>query len=507
MFVVGYLVLAGHRWIRHRSPTIAAVLATGIVIRVGAGLTLFWISYVGLPIAQSLQSGVGFWELAVDARRYYDIAALAVDRGSFALNAVAPSPFFVWILTLWMGAVGVSPVAGMFLNLCLYVALVVSVVWCFAPVNDWRRDLPCIAFVSAYSFSPVILIYSTQPLKDELFNVVLAVACLGVMAIRRLMNGPREWRHQWPTLAGAATIATATFAAAGIRWYYGFMLWCSLAVLLAIFAVRERAMPLPRYLFGSFALLIAVWLGFWGGAGNEYWVVSGLRTPAQFSVATQLARVGFLMSGGNTNVIVPFHDDADTGYSRYEDLLAARRTSAGAEDRNAAQQAYFASKLQEQIAAEQAYCAETGVTLSASGRALPRCTRQAPSPPPETQITTPTDPATPPTDPAARAVPVTLREQFTALATGLAVVFVPISLLQSVSAVEIQGGRGLLSIVDIDTIRPRYDEPACARTVVAPTPHDPRSPAPCRFWPATLRPLCHPPGIRRHQFWGIIYKG
>lgn len=56
------------------------------------------------------------------------------------------------------------------------------------------------------------------------------------------------------------------------------------------------------------------------------------------------------------------------------------------------------------------------------------------------------------TDDVAVAVPVTPREQVVATARGLAVIFVPISLLRAVMDIRFEGGRGLLSIVDFDTV-------------------------------------------------------
>src|SRR5207253_2604065 len=105
----------------------------------------------------------GFWQLAADAQGYYQLAVRAIESGTLAVDPSGPSPFFVRALAVWMSAVGISPAAGMFLNLVLYVALMYCVIRFFEPVNDWRRDLPCIVGVAAYSFSPVILIHASQP--------------------------------------------------------------------------------------------------------------------------------------------------------------------------------------------------------------------------------------------------------------------------------------------------------------------------------------------------------
>src|SRR5439155_878844 len=148
---------------------VGAIVAMTILLRLAGGLALFWISYLTIPIAASHQIGGGFWQLAPDATGYYQMAARVADAGPpFPLDRATPAPFFISTLGAWMFTIGVSPASGMFLNLCLYLALGGMMVWCFSPANDWRRDFPCIVGVAAYSFSPVVLFHSTQPLKDEL---------------------------------------------------------------------------------------------------------------------------------------------------------------------------------------------------------------------------------------------------------------------------------------------------------------------------------------------------
>ena len=149
MLALGWLVFAGYRWIRRRSAAIGLIVAFGVLVRVTIGLALFWIWYLELPIARSLQTAGGFWKLAADAQGYYQIAAHGIDTGRLVQDWSVPSPFYGTLLTLWMFVVGTSPAAGMFLNLCFYLALVAAVVWCFDPVDDWRLDLPCLAGIGA----------------------------------------------------------------------------------------------------------------------------------------------------------------------------------------------------------------------------------------------------------------------------------------------------------------------------------------------------------------------
>src|SRR5207253_2879256 len=104
--LLGWLVLTGYRWVRSRSKALGSVLALGVLARLVIGLTLFWISYLHLPIAQSLQLGNGFWQVTADATGYYQLAAGAADTGRwFSLTHAEPAPFFLNTLAAWMMAV------------------------------------------------------------------------------------------------------------------------------------------------------------------------------------------------------------------------------------------------------------------------------------------------------------------------------------------------------------------------------------------------------------------
>jgi hypothetical protein len=432
MLGLGWLVLTGYRYVRARSTVMASILGLAIIVRGVLGVALFTISYLHLPIAESLQVGDGFWQPALDATGYYQLAAGAADAGTL-FDGPSASPFYVDTLALWMNVVGISPAAGMFLNLCLYVALVVSLVWCFRPINDRRHDLPCIVVVAAYSFSPIALFNSTQPLKDELFAVLVAMACLGLLGIGRLMHsraGVSQWRH---VAAGTLAVTAAVLAGAGIRWYYPIIVWSTLAVILALFAIVGRTTPLPRYLAGSAAVLLTVWVGFWAGSGPAtYWMLAPdpralAEFPSRLLTFVQVGRAGFLTSGGGTNIVVPLRSDAASGRARSGQLA---RESHDISARMIARR--------------------TGQAAPASSPAPPSSTETAPpAPPPSASPSLPSP--VPAVDPG-RAIPITMREQLGVLATGLAVVFVPISLVQTIVGIAIPGGRGLLAFADADTV-------------------------------------------------------
>lgn len=433
---VAWFVLASYRYIRRRSSVLGAVVALAILTRAALGLGLFWTSYLGLPVAQSLQAGGGFWQFAPDGGGYYQMAESAARAWTlFPLDNSVPSPIYVNVLACWMMVCGISPAAGMLLNLFLYTALVLAIVRTSKPVNDWRADLPCLVTVAAYSFAPAILLHSTQPLKDELSLAVVAAACFGVLKLRGLMHWPPASLN-WA--GGGAMIAVATFSAAGIRWYFACIICGALAVTLGAFAVRGRTTALPRYLGGSATVLLAAWLAFWGGAGPLYYLIapslwSIADVPSELMNFTQMARIGFLSTPGNTSIRVPLTDDLAAGAARQAELRQEQI------DNPAYRERARLAREEARLAAERARLA---AVRQGPGRVAPVIPQTAPTDQPR---------ATGP-DPLVLSIPITTNEQGLTMAMGLAFLFVPFTLIHSLTDITFSGGRGLLSLMDMDTL-------------------------------------------------------
>ena len=126
------------------------------------------------------------------------------------------------------------------------------------------------------------------------------------------------------------------------------------------------------------------------------------------------------MSGGGTNITVPLREDPNAGQERIAQLVSEQQGTAANAQRRAAAEAALASATPR--AAPSPLASEDPLALRA---------RQAE---------------------AARAIPVSVPDQVSVIGTGLAILFIPISLLQALSVLEIAGGRGLLSVADLDTI-------------------------------------------------------
>src|SRR5438094_43611 len=175
---VGAGLLFACRWIGRRSRLCARLVVAGLLLRGVVMLFLFWISYLNLPILRPQHSGDGFWKLAVDATTYYGLALTAAHEGLDTVIRGGPSPTYVKALALWMRAVGSSPMSGAYLNLTLYVLLSMTIVAGFRPTGHRKTDLPCAVMLAAVSFSPVLVGYGSQPLKDTMFVFLIGLVCV-----------------------------------------------------------------------------------------------------------------------------------------------------------------------------------------------------------------------------------------------------------------------------------------------------------------------------------------
>ena len=402
------LVFAGYRSIKRRSRVLGTILALGILGRAILGLTLFTIAYFELPIAETLQMGGGFWTLAADATLYYQYALRVMEQGLLETNYRGyPSPFFLQVLAVWMWLLGVSPAVGMFLNICVYVATCVLIVRMYAPTNNWRHDLPCIVAISAYTFAPIAFIHATQILKDDFFYLLIAVVCVSVLGLSKLLVYGDPRYRLWAILGGA-TLAATLVGLSSIRWYFPVIVWGALACMCLLFAVRGRVTPLPRYLLGSGVILLIMGVAAGAqfdrealaplGPGAESFGSSGsslATVPSALGTLAQSARMRFLQAAGDTNIVVSIRKEPQT----------------------------------------------TGAP--SAGFQGPRTTTGASGVPTAAELQT---------EQVARATPRGFADHVRVAALGLAVVFVPISLLKAVSLVDFEGGRGLLPVADLDTI-------------------------------------------------------
>jgi hypothetical protein len=396
--VIGALLLCGYRWVGGRSRILGAIFAAGILLRAGAGLALFWISYLGLPIGRSMQLGGGFWQVALDASGYYGLALQVIDAGRlFPFDNTAPSPFFVDTLAAWMMIVGSSPAAGMFLNICLYAALILLLVRSCRPIGRWNEDLPCAIAVAAYSFSPVIVFHSTQPLKDELTLALVGAIGLAVLNLPGLWRPALQRSQVLAMCSSIGLIGLAMLGVAGIRWYLAFMLTGCLAVALAFGAWARRTVFLRVYCAWAVLVLVVAGLGLRIGAAPFYDALVGprLRQLASVRLPAQLSIAEFRRTA--TNVVTPVEGFSEALTGTAEGARAGFIAAGGASN---------------VVPDGEPGGGAGGMTIENPGAA----------------------------------------SYLRRVITGLAVVFVPASALAAIGAIHIGGGRGLMWVADLDTL-------------------------------------------------------
>src|SRR5258706_2234117 len=237
--------------------TAGLIIGCGLIVRMGCAQVLFWTSYAGLPIARRLQDGSGFWKFAVDAEAYFGYALNILARGwrpLILIDRTLPSPIYVQILAFFILLFGTVTFVGALLNLLAYFAGCEAVLR-VGGVNGQARK-PTLIALAALSFSPSLVLWSTQPLKDVFF-VSSVAAYIAACSLWR-----RAWAandSRWPRLAASLALLLVTiYVIAGVRWYFALLLcFPTLPFLLSTMSGSRR--PLLAGLVNAFVFLLLIW--------------------------------------------------------------------------------------------------------------------------------------------------------------------------------------------------------------------------------------------------------
>ena len=302
--VVLVLVLAVYRNARRRSLALANVLALGIVLRAALGVFLYMTSLFEWPFFPHLQSGGGFWTLAIDAQWYFNSAAEAATLGLHRVEETAPSPLYLRCFALFMRFVGVSPAAAILFNLLSYL-LVAAIIIRACPD-------PRIALVplSGFTFAPALLIFGSQALKDWFNLASLAVALAGVGIFS---EGITRRHAQWAGAVATGICFTwcAVYALGGVRPYVAvFVIMGTGAAAIAACIGSRQAGNRLRTLLAYGVLGVGLWAGFAAGADAYYGYYDNLLksvfvSPSAPVAGLEQARAGFVGTGGATSFAAP----------------------------------------------------------------------------------------------------------------------------------------------------------------------------------------------------------
>jgi hypothetical protein len=212
------------------------IIAAGFLVRAFVGQALFWISYLRLPIARSLQIGDGFWFFAMDGPEYLRLANATASHGLVGIlfaGGRIPSQLFVKLLAILVLLFGSVASLALLIN-CAAFALM-----CALLVRMGRNDF----LLAAIAFSPAAMLFSLQLLKDTFFFflIVLMIAIF------------RRWQELWrrdgsamELLACAAAMLGVVYALTGIRWYFAGIVWASSAIFFGLVSwpARRRGLAL-----------------------------------------------------------------------------------------------------------------------------------------------------------------------------------------------------------------------------------------------------------------------
>jgi hypothetical protein len=393
------------RRLNSRWPIVAVTVAVGLILRAGLGGALFLVSYFEIGFLPHLQAGQGFWHLAPDARFYFDAAASAANLGLQSVDSTAPSPVYMRALALWLLVTGASPLSAILFNSVMYAVSAAMLAFCAPGAKGERFPAPLLIGLAAYSFSPALVLFSTQVLKDQFFAALIVIASVSTLNWMLATTRTTQKARGLEGWMWFVVLVAAVYAMAGVRAYYAVLtaLAFVLASFVELYRVPYKGWPLAICKLSICTVLL--WVAVKTGAA-EYYPYYEVHARAAIAGIVQTAT-----SSGSAGVFAAL-DAARSGFAR----------SGGATN----------------ISDESPRTTEVGRSLApADHEPVPRAgpISGAVSAPRELSV---------------RRRPTLIAAE--RLIRGIATVFVPISLLKFLSAIDFHGGRGLLAVTDVDTL-------------------------------------------------------
>lgn len=382
--LVALAVVAACQWIFRKSVALGVIVYLGAAVRLVTGVGFFALSYWNASLLRSLHTGDGFWVVALDARVYYALAAQIANGGQFSVSDGGPSPFFVAMLGLWLRASGATLVSVVFFNLACFVATAVVLVKGLDHGSEWSRSA-AVLVLSSFAFSPILLLTSSQALKDPLFALLIVLACVGSLRSFDLMR--RSSPGVGRALVGwLLAVCLAFYGIAGTRTYYVIFLWIAYAGALLASVWVCPAVARVRHGASGLAVLAVLWVAFMVGGGAYY---EDYRALIEASTGVRLPSVAGVLG---------------TSPPAFRPSLDADLTVLGTTV----------------LSLREGFVKSGGATNLVDNEA----------------------------GATAKGVLHVVRE----VGVGLSAMFVPVSILKGLSVVTFDGGRGFLSVTDIDTL-------------------------------------------------------
>lgn len=395
------------------------IIGAGFLLRAFGSLLLFWISWLRLPIARSLQLGDGLWFFAIDGQWYMGYARELLSRGPKAIVFVGTnyaSRIFTQWLTLFTGAFGVVASTSILLNCFLYLAAC-GLILRIAARDERPRDFA----LAAIAFGPSAILWSLQPLKDTFFAFLIVAMVALWREWQKLWSGEVPHRARSIALCAFAMWYTV-YAIAGTRWYVG----AFVAAFSLPFLGLVANLPRPRLAGSMIAVVLFLALGhafFTGGASD----IPVLQRPA-------------------AQVRTTFHPQMQAQTAKLV-LTNARRGFETTPGSTMINPGPALQKVVPSVAAPPSVA-----TPSVVPSVVPVTKAPPPTPPKDAPTGPPVHKRKPRPKPNLNVPPETPQSLAGKIAIGAAAMFIPRVLAQAAGIVRIGGGRGFWLFADLDTV-------------------------------------------------------
>ncbi len=193
------------------------------------------------------------------------MAAAAARQPTLSIAAGSPSPVYVLALSVWFRAGGATLASAVLFNSACYVIAALALILLIC--SSARRLGTFVLF--SFTFSPALLLTSTQVLKDPFFAMLVVLGCVSSLLIFRYSHFSLS-EHPGRLATGVLVALVAMAAMGGVRAYYAVFVW--VAVACALFAALWTVQRTRRTRFAAFAatVLVLLWCAFAVGANAYY---------------------------------------------------------------------------------------------------------------------------------------------------------------------------------------------------------------------------------------------